>query len=72
MSGINREEKHKLENKMRLSAIDLKKIITHFENSKNVEMNNIAQKLKNRLDILFIELEKLLHPKDIEEFLDVR
>jgi hypothetical protein len=67
---MTKDEKHLLEQKMKDIAKCLRDLFMYFDTYPNRKMKKNILQIKSKLDILFLEFEKLLHPKDIESYLN--
>ena len=67
MSGISEDEKHTFEKNMRLVTKEIDDLLSYFELKKDYRKIVILNSIKNKLDIIFLEFEKLLRPRDLED-----
>ena len=68
MSGIGYDEKHELEKHMKEVASDMATLDSFFTINNDFEKLLIINKIKRNLDLLFLEFEKMLHPRDLKDF----
>ena len=68
MSGIGYDEKHELEKHMEEVASDMVTLNSLFTINNDFEKLLIINKIKRNLDLLFLEFEKMLHPRDLKDF----
>ena len=68
MSGISKNGKHTFEKNMRLVTKEIDDLLSYFELKKDYRKIVILNSIKNKLDIIFLEFEKLLRPRDLEDF----
>jgi hypothetical protein len=70
MAGITRDEKHKVEQKMKLVALDIGELLSYFDIKKDFEKVLLINKIKNNLDSIFLDFEKAFTKKDLKDILD--
>jgi len=70
MSGITKDEKHRIEQNMKQAALDIGELCSYFDVKKDFKIVLLINEIKHNLDSIFLDFEKAFTKKDLKDILD--